>query len=136
MKLSALIVDAASAAAMTIFTRYAGDVEARMAQADQRMAKLDEQMAALAAQAWKPGPKGDPGDKGDPGPAGEPAKAWAHRGVYDANRTYEHLDVVVRDGGSFLALIDRPGECPGDGWAMIAGRGKKGEKADKGEASA
>jgi len=133
MKLSALIVDAASAAATAIITRYAGDVEMRMAKTDARMAKLDEQIAALAGQAWKPGPKGDPGEPGPKGDAGAPAKAWAHRGVYDASRAYEHLDVVVRDGGSFLALIDRPGDCPGDGWAMIAGRGKKGEKAEKAE---
>lgn len=90
----------------------------------------------VAGEPGPPGDRGPPGEtgaQGPPGPSGEAAKQWAHRGVYDPGRAYACLDVVAKDGGSFLAVADAPGECPGNGWVLLAGRGKKGEKGEKGE---
>ena len=60
-------------------------------------------------------------------------------GTYDPDATYRCLEVVALNGGSFVSLRDNPGACPGDGWQLLAGRGKpgpsvKGDKGDRGEA--
>ena len=36
------------------------------------------------------------------------------------------------NGGSFVALIDEPGACPGEGWQLWAKQGKAGQKGDRG----
>jgi hypothetical protein len=43
---------------------------------------------------------------------------------------------VILNGGSFAARRDNPGDCPGDGWQMIASQGKRGVAGPKGEAGA
>jgi hypothetical protein len=37
------------------------------------------------------------------------------RGTYDGNEAYKHLDVVMINGSSFVALKDNPGPCPDSG---------------------
>lgn len=79
------------------------------------------------------GIQGPPGEQGGPGPPGEAgrsiavARTWRHDAVYAA------LTVVARDGGSFIALRDDPGPCPGEGWQLMARQGKAGPPGPKGE---
>lgn len=59
-------------------------------------------------------------------------------GTYEDGGEFRRLDVVALNGGSFVALRDNPGPCPGDGWQLVASRGKpgqsvKGDKGDKGD---
>jgi hypothetical protein len=53
-------------------------------------------------------------------------------GTYDAEKTYQALDVVALNSSWFVAKRDNPGPCPGDGWqAGPSGRrGPRGEAAD------
>jgi hypothetical protein len=55
------------------------------------------------------------------------------RGVYSAEETYAELDIVSRNGGSFIAKCDAPGACPGDGWQILTMTGKRGEAGPKGD---
>lgn len=69
---------------------------------------------------------------------GEDGRTPEFIGTYEAEAEFRRLDVVALNGGSFVALRDNPGPCPGDGWQLLAGRGKpgpsvKGDKGDKGE---
>jgi hypothetical protein len=54
------------------------------------------------------------------------------RGTYDEAIAYRRLDVVALNGGSFIALRDDPGPCPGEGWQLLASRGKAGKPGDPG----
>jgi hypothetical protein len=45
---------------------------------------------------------------------------------------YETLDIVVLNGGSFIAKHDKPGVCPGEGWQLIAKQGKPGATGERG----
>jgi hypothetical protein len=47
-------------------------------------------------------------------------------GTYSPTVRYRALDVVATGGASFVARVDDPGPCPGDGWQLIAAQGKKG----------
>ena len=52
------------------------------------------------------------------------------RGVYDENTTYARYDAMVKDGHTFLALVDGPGEVgvnKGE-WMTIGYRGKAGKR--------
>ena len=95
-----------------------------------------------------PGPQGEPGRDGDPGrdgldgaPGKDGAdgrdgidgKSVAVRGTFDPEAEYSELDIVALNGGSFIALKDAPGPCPGGGWQLLASRGSRGEKGDRGE---
>src|SRR5262249_9199583 len=43
------------------------------------------------------------------------------RGTYDSSVAYHHLDVVMINGSSFVALKDNPGLCPDSGnWHLLA----------------
>jgi hypothetical protein len=53
------------------------------------------------------------------------------RGTWQGDGVYAALDIVAHDGHSFIARIDRPGPCPGDGWQMLA-MGKRGKQGDRG----
>jgi hypothetical protein len=53
-------------------------------------------------------------------------------GTYEEGAEHRRLDVVALNGGSFVALRNSPGPCPGDGWQLLASRGKTGP-ALKGE---
>jgi hypothetical protein len=65
--------------------------------------------------------------------AGRDAKGIAVRGTFDETAAYQRLDIVALNGGSFIALKDAPGPCPGSGWQLIASQGKRGAAGDKGE---
>jgi len=54
------------------------------------------------------------------------------RGTYDGAVEYRHLDVVVLNGSSFVALKDNPGPCPGDDWQLLCSRGSRGHRGDSG----
>jgi hypothetical protein len=56
-----------------------------------------------------------------------PARSLAIRGTWTPNGVYQALDVVACNGASFVALRDGPGPCPGEGWQLMAMRGKPGK---------
>jgi hypothetical protein len=58
------------------------------------------------------------------------------RGTFDQNVSYRRLDVVALNGGSFIAIKDAPGPCPGSGWQLLASQGKRGASGEKGERGA
>jgi hypothetical protein len=60
-------------------------------------------------------------------------KGFAVRGTYNTSLTYVRHDVVALNGGSFIALKDAPGPCPGPGWQLLASQGKRGVAGEKGE---
>jgi len=61
------------------------------------------------------------------------ALAMRVRGTYQGGTNYTLGDVVVLDGGSFIARKDNPGKCPGDGWQLMAKQGQRGVAGPKGE---
>jgi hypothetical protein len=65
--------------------------------------------------------------------AGRDGESVAVRGTFDETADYRRLDVVALNGGSFIALRDAPGPCPGPGWQLIASQGKRGAAGEKGE---
>jgi hypothetical protein len=107
-------------------------------------------MAELRVLARTPGPMGEAGPVGEAGPAGPPgargaagergerglpgadARPWRHRRTYDPAQTYAAGDVVAHDGGSFVALQDKPGSLPGPGWASLTARGQRGKPGERG----
>jgi len=64
--------------------------------------------------------------------AGRDGRSLAFRGTWKAGRDYGYLDVIAHDGGSWVALQDAPGPCPGDGWQLVASRGKAGPLGPRG----
>src|SRR6516164_6731845 len=65
--------------------------------------------------------------------AGRDGNSITVRGTFDETAEYRRLDVVAFNGGSFVALKDAPGPCPGSGWQLLASQGKRGVAGDKGE---
>jgi hypothetical protein len=65
--------------------------------------------------------------------AGRDGGSLAVCGTFDETADYRRLDVVARNGGSFVALKDGPGPCPGSGWQLLASQGKRGVAGEKGE---
>jgi hypothetical protein len=65
--------------------------------------------------------------------AGRDGKSMTVRGTFNESADYRCLDVVAFNGGSFVALKDKPGPCPGSGWQLIASQGKRGVAGEKGE---
>ncbi|MEY9182350.1 hypothetical protein [Bradyrhizobium sp. USDA 313] len=55
------------------------------------------------------------------------------RGTYAAGERYSQLDIVALNGSSFIASRSNPGQCPGDGWQLIASQGKRGPQGSRGE---
>ena len=53
-------------------------------------------------------------------------------GTWEATKQYEALDMVVLNGGAFVARRNDPGPCPGDGWQLMAKQGKQGKPGEKG----
>lgn len=64
---------------------------------------------------------------------GEAGRGINVRSTWSATETYAANDLVALDGGSFVARRDDPGPCPGEGWQLVAMRGKPGKPGDKGE---
>jgi hypothetical protein len=65
--------------------------------------------------------------------AGRDGKSLVVRGTYDEAGEYRYLDVVALNGGSFVALRDAPGRCPGSGWQLLTSPGKRGPAGQSGE---
>jgi hypothetical protein len=65
--------------------------------------------------------------------AGRDAITPQVRGTFDQSVSYRRLDVVALNGGSFIALKDAPGPCPGPGWQLIASQGRRGAAGEKGD---
>jgi hypothetical protein len=68
--------------------------------------------------------------------AGCDGKTIDVRGTFNETAEYHRLDVVALNGGSFIALKDEPGPCPGSGWQLLASQGKRGVAGEKGERDA
>jgi len=138
-------------------TVAAGIAEVRQVQAELRaaFAEARQQIEAVVRERLaelKDGPAGPPGERGErgepgeaiigpageqgvpgpPGDAGADGRSFEIRGTYDAAASYRALDVVALNGGSFVARIDNPGACPGDGWQLLTRQGKPGDKGDRG----
>lgn len=76
------------------------------------------------------------------GRAGKDADEIDVRGTFDERAEYRRLNIVALNGAAFIARKDDPGPCPGEGWQVIAMRGKpgppgesrKGDPGKRGEA--
>jgi len=55
------------------------------------------------------------------------------RGTYQSGTKYVRGDLVVVDGGSFIARCDAPGKCPGADWQLAAKQGQRGVAGPQGE---
>jgi hypothetical protein len=55
------------------------------------------------------------------------------RGTWSVDAKYRVLDVVARDGGSYIARKDDPGTCPGEDWQAVKLPGKRGHQGPPGE---
>lgn len=67
------------------------------------------------------------------GVAGEDGRSFTVRGTWVNTGVYRMLDVVTLGGSSFVARVDHPGPCPGDGWQLLASQGRRGQTGDRGE---
>jgi hypothetical protein len=65
--------------------------------------------------------------------SGLAVKTLAVKGTFDPHERYRALDIVAKDGGSFVARKDDPGPCPGEGWQSITTRGQRGVAGERGE---
>lgn len=54
------------------------------------------------------------------------------RGTWAPDASYNALDVVAKDGSTFIAKRSGAGECPGEDWQIIACRGSKGLTGERG----
>jgi hypothetical protein len=63
---------------------------------------------------------------------GRDAKSFRHRGTFKDDAEYASHDIVALNGGSFLALRDKPGLCPGPGWQLLCAQGKRGATGEPG----
>ena len=63
---------------------------------------------------------------------GRDAKSFRHRGTFKDHSEYASHDIVALNGGSFLALHDKPGVCPGPGWQLLCAQGKRGATGEPG----
>jgi hypothetical protein len=64
---------------------------------------------------------------------GANGRSLAFRGAWKGGIDYATLDVVAFNGGSWVALQDAPGACPGDGWQLLASQGKAGKQGPDGQ---
>jgi hypothetical protein len=63
---------------------------------------------------------------------GQDAKGFDIRGTFNVDANYYEKDIVALNGGSFIALKDDPGICPGVGWQLLTSPGKKGKDGNVG----
>ena len=66
--------------------------------------------------------------------AGRDGSSITVRSTFNETAEYRRLDVVALNGGSFVALKDKPGPCPGSGWQLVASQGKRGARRREGRA--
>lgn len=66
------------------------------------------------------------------GARGADGRTFEHRGTWAEDATYRALDVVMLNGSSFVATLDEPGACPGEGWRLIASKGSRGAPGERG----
>ena len=125
------------AQAASVISGLKADVaELRGSMIERINARLAELKDGAAGEPGPPGPAGPGGKDGEAGPPGQAGKDGAQvtiRGTYSAETAYHYLDVVMTGGSSFVALTDKPGECPGAGWQLIASAGRSGKPGAKGE---
>jgi hypothetical protein len=96
--------------------------------------QIDDRFAAIPIpKDGKDGADGKDGLNGADGRDGLDAYPGEARGLYDTEAEYRARDIVMLNGSSFMAKADSPGECPGDGWMLLAQRGKSGKPGDRGE---
>jgi hypothetical protein len=62
---------------------------------------------------------------------GRDAKSFRHRGTFK-DAEYASHDIVALNGGSFLALHDKPGVCPGPGWQLWCAQGNAALQENRG----
>lgn len=74
--------------------------------------------------------------KGEAGAPGADGRSFEVRGTYAAGADYCARDVVALNGSSFVAKVDNPGPCPGEGWQLVASRGARGQEGGRGERGA
>ena len=55
------------------------------------------------------------------------------RDTWSADAKYRMLDLVARDGGSYIARKDDPATCPGEDWQAVTLPGKRGHQGPPGE---
>ena len=85
----------------------------------------EDTAAAPPANAWSP-----------IAAAGKDAPLLCIRGTFNAATEYRRFDIAALNGSSFIARVDNPGACPGDGWQLIASAGRPGKPGPKGDAGA
>jgi len=54
-------------------------------------------------------------------------------GTHDPQKKYLALEVVAKDGGTFVARKDDPGDCPGEHWQLMSRQGARGIAGPKGD---
>lgn len=64
---------------------------------------------------------------------GADGRGFMVRGTYSGDKEFMANDIVACNGGSFVALKDGAGACPGPDWQLIAGPGKRGDKGQPGD---
>ena len=67
------------------------------------------------------------------GHPGRDARTPKPRGTFEAGTIYQALDIVALNGGSFIALCDAPGPCPGADWQLLTRQGARGIAGQRGE---
>jgi hypothetical protein len=106
---------------------YEGEVYAHQGSCWQ--AKRDTARAPGQQEDWNCLARG-----GADGKDGSDGRSLRIRGLFDQEKNdYRSLDIVSLNGGSFIAKQDNPGQCPGDGWQLIASQGRRGDKGERGE---
>ena len=67
------------------------------------------------------------------GTDGRDAPVMIVRETWSADADYQALNVVALNGATFVAKIDNPGPCPGEGWQLMSAQGKRGQSGERGE---
>lgn len=68
----------------------------------------------------------------DRGVDGADGRGFTIRGTWSEGADYAALDVVMLGGSSFVARVDMPGKCPGDGWQLLSAAGSRGKPGEPG----
>lgn len=63
---------------------------------------------------------------------GAEGRSFSIAGTYSATENYKAFSVVTLNGASFVAKVDDPGPCPGEGWKLMASQGKQGKPGERG----